>query len=83
MTHGQDGNGDQSPLHPFINALPVPDAGGSQQRLQLNRNAERLRRRCTYRQQTGVVATTYVARINVSYETREANDDESLSLIHI
>jgi len=36
-------------------------------------------RRCTHRQQTGVVATAYVARINVSYETREANDDEGKS----
>ena len=39
----------------------------------------RLRRHCTHRQQTGVVATAYVARINVSYETREANDDEGKS----
>ena len=27
MTHGYDGNKDQSPLHPFIKALSVPDAG--------------------------------------------------------
>jgi len=79
MTHGYDGNRDQSPLHPFIKALPVADARGSQQPLRLNRNAERRRRRCTHCQQTGVVATAYVARINVSYETREANNDEGKS----
>jgi len=63
----------------FFKALSVPDAGGSQQPLRLNWNAERLQRRCTHRQQTRVVATAYVACINVSYETREANDDEGNS----
>ena len=63
----------------FIKALPVPDAESSQQPLRLNGNAKRRRRRCTHRQQTGVVATAYVAHINVSYKTREANNDEGKS----
>ena len=79
MTHGQDGNRDQSPRHPSIKALPVPDTAGSQQPLRLNQNAERRRRHRAHRQQAKVDAIAHVARVNVSHETREANDDEGQS----
>jgi len=63
----------------FYQGTASSNAGGSQQPLRLNRNAERRQRRRARRQQTEVAATAHVARVNVSHETREANEDEGPS----
>ena len=64
----------------FYQGTASSDTGGSQQPLQLNQNAERQQRRRARRQQTEVAATAHVTRVNVSHETREANEDEGPSL---
>ena len=63
----------------FYQGTASSDTRGSQQPLRLNRNAERRQRRRARRQQTEVTVTAHVARVNVSHETREANENEGPS----
>ena len=60
----------------FYQGTASSDAGGSQQPLRLNRDAERRQRRRARRQQTEVATTAHVACDNVSHETHKANEDE-------